>query len=89
VAAGTRAGLGSSGHGGSRGPDAPAPSAICLLLGSTKPLAPGRLAQPYSSRAEYQQRYAAAVEATIRDGFALPEDRDALSGHAEPGRLPG
>jgi hypothetical protein len=62
----------------------PNPSTICLLLGSTKPLAADRLAALYPSRAAYLQRYNAATDATIKAGFVLPEDRAALLGFAEP-----
>jgi len=67
----------------------PNPSTICLLLGSTKPFAADRLAQLYPSRAKYLQRYKAAVDATIKAGFALPEDRAALLAFAEPSRVTG
>ena len=50
----------------------PTPSTICLLLGSTTPFSAARIAQLYPSRAEYEQRYAAAADATIKAGFALP-----------------
>lgn len=70
---------------------APGPngSIICLLLGSTKPFPPTRLAQLYRSRAEYLRRYNADAKATIKAGFALPEDRAALLAFAEPSLLPG
>ena len=69
---------------GDPGPD---PSAICLLLGSTKPLPAARLAQLYPSRAEYEGRYAAAADATIRAGFVLDEDREALLAYSQPDRI--
>ena len=62
----------------------PNPSVICLLLGSTKPLPAQRLAQLYPSRADYVQRYGADADATIKAGFALPEDRAALLAYAHP-----
>ena len=62
----------------------PNPSTICLLLGSTKPFSAARLAQLYPSRAEYLRRYDADADATIKAGFALPEDRAALLAFAEP-----
>jgi hypothetical protein len=62
---------------------------ICLLLGSTKPLAAGRLAQLYPSRADYQRRYDAATTAVIKAGFVLPEDKAALAGFAEPSVVQG
>jgi Alpha/beta hydrolase domain len=67
----------------------PKPSALCLLLGSTTPLPKARIAALYPSRAEYQRRYDAAVDATIRDGFALEADRAALEAYAKPDRVTG
>lgn len=69
------------------GAPGPNPSTICLLLGSTKPLPAARLAQLYPSRAAYVQRYDAAADATIKAGFALPEDRAALLAFAQPSRI--
>ncbi len=71
---------------GAAGPD---PSTICLLLGSTKPLPAARLAELYPSRAAYLRRYRARTDATIKAGFALPDDRAALLGFAEPSRVAG
>jgi hypothetical protein len=66
----------------------PNPSTICLLLGSTKPFSAARLSHLYPSRAAYLQRYDADADATIKAGFALPEDRAALMAFAEPSRIP-
>jgi hypothetical protein len=66
----------------------PKSSPICILSGSEKPLPAARLAQLYPSRAAYRKRYTADVDATIKAGFALPEDRAALLAFAEPSRLP-
>jgi len=62
----------------------PTPSIICLLLGSTTPLSAERLAELYTSRAEYEQLYAAAADAVIAAAFVLAEDRDALIGYSRP-----
>ena len=67
----------------------PNPSTICLLLGSAKPLPAARLAQLYPSRADYLRRFTAAAEVTIKEGFALPEDRAALLAFAQPARIAG
>ncbi len=67
----------------------PNPSTICLLLGSSKPFTAARLAQLYPSRADYLQRFTAATDATIKAGFALPEDRAALLAFAEPSKIAG
>jgi hypothetical protein len=71
------------------GAPGPNPSTICLLLGSTKPFSAARLAQLYPSRADYLRRYKAAADATIKAGFALPQDRAALLAFAEPSRISG
>ena len=70
---------------GEPGPD---PSILCLLLGSTTPLADERLAELYSSRAEYEELYAAGVDAAVAAGFILDEDRDALLDFSAPERIP-
>ena len=62
----------------------PNPSLLCLLLGSTTPFPPARLAELYSSRADYEQRYAAAADDVIGAGFVLADDRDALLAFADP-----
>ena len=65
----------------------PNPSVICLLLGSTKPLPAARLAQLYSSRAAYTQRYDADADRAIHAGFVLAGDRGALLAFAQPSRI--
>lgn len=71
------------------GAPGPSPSLICLLLGSTQPFPAPRLAELYASRAKYLKRYQADGKATIKAGFALPEDRAALLAFAEPSRIQG
>lgn len=71
---------------GEPGPD---PALLCLLLGSTTPLADDRLAELHPSRADYEQRYEAAVDAVIASGFVLADDRDALLAYADASRIPG
>jgi hypothetical protein len=63
------------------------PSTICLLLGSATPLSTARIAALYPSRQTYMQRYTAAVDKTIKAGFALPADRKPLLGFAQPSRI--
>ncbi|MDG2305547.1 MAG: alpha/beta hydrolase domain-containing protein [Candidatus Binatia bacterium] len=67
----------------------PGPSAdvICLLLGSTTPLSDARLAELYSTRADYVQKYASATDRAIDAGFVLEEDRDAMLAYAQPSRI--
>jgi hypothetical protein len=62
----------------------PNPSVICLLLGSTNPMTADRLAALYSSQADFQEKYDAAVDAAIDAGVVLEEDRGALEGYAHP-----
>lgn len=69
------------------GASAPKPTAICLLVGATKPFTAARLAQLYPSRAVYLQHYNAAADSAIRAGFVLPADRAALLGYAEPTKI--
>jgi hypothetical protein len=71
------------------GAPGPTPSAICLLVGSTKRFTATRLAQLYPSRAAYLQRYDASANTTIKAGFALPDDRGALLAFADPSAIPG
>jgi hypothetical protein len=60
---------------------------ICILLGSTTALSPERLAELYTSRDDYVQRYAAATDAVIASGFVLEEDREALQAVSDPSRV--
>ncbi len=63
---------------------APGASVICSLFGRTLPLAEAHIRALYRDRGDYLARYAAAVQATIDAGFALPEDADALLVEARP-----
>ena len=67
----------------------PTSSLICLLLGSTTPLPPDRLAALYPTAAAYTAAYAASADATIKAGYVLADDRDALHAFADPSGLPG
>ncbi|GIU86348.1 MAG: hypothetical protein KatS3mg009_0863 [Acidimicrobiia bacterium] len=67
----------------------PNPDLLCILLGSTTPLPPERIRELYASRADYEQRYAAAADDAIATGFVLEEDREALLGYADPSAVPG
>jgi alpha/beta hydrolase family protein len=71
------------------GEPGPTLSAICLLIGSSKPLTAARLAALYPSRADYVQRYAAAADAAVGAGFILAEDRPALIGYSKPQLVAG
>jgi len=62
----------------------PKESLICLLMGSTKPLAPARVAALYPSRDAYEKQYSAKTDETIKAGFLLDEDRDAIKTFADP-----
>jgi hypothetical protein len=65
----------------------PNPDLLCILLGSTKPLAADRLAKLYPTRATYEQRYGAAADAAIKAGFVLEPDRAALLAFSQPSRI--
>jgi hypothetical protein len=67
---------------------APGASVICLLFGTTTPIAEDQLAARYSSREEYLAAYEAATDAAIDAGFVLPEDRDTALAEAQPDRIP-
>lgn len=64
----------------------PGPNAdvICLLLGSTEPLAEERLAELYESPEDYLAQYEAATDAAIEAGFVLEADRQAVLDDAKP-----
>ncbi|MBX3286902.1 MAG: hypothetical protein KF703_16255 [Actinobacteria bacterium] len=68
---------------------APGASLICVLFGTTKPIAATTLAERYGTRADYLAAYEAATDAAIDAGFALPEDRDTILSEAQPDRLEG
>lgn len=65
----------------------PSTELMCILLGSTTPLAETRLAELYPSRDAYEQQYAAAADLAIQAGFVLDADRDALMAYAQPSRI--
>ena len=69
------------------GEPGPRGGAICLLLGSTKPLSNARIAELYPSRAAYLRQYEAATDEAIRSRFVLEADRDALLAFARPSRI--
>jgi hypothetical protein len=61
--------------------------AICLLLGSTTPLSDARIAELYTSSADYQAKFETAADEAIAAGFVLEDDRDALLEFAQPARV--
>lgn len=65
----------------------PNPDLICLLMGSTRPLPPARIAELYPDRATYVNRYRTATRATIKRGFVLADDRQTLLGYSRPSRV--
>ncbi|OAA19647.1 hypothetical protein UG55_10871, partial [Frankia sp. EI5c] len=70
------------------GEPGPNPSTICALAGSTRPLPASRLAELYSSAADYKDQYSRLCESVIKDGFVLPEDRPALLALADSAAIP-
>lgn len=69
------------------GEPGPNPDLLCILLGSTTPLSPERLAELYPSVDVYSARFAAAADAAIGAGFVLADDRESLLGFAAPDRI--
>jgi hypothetical protein len=67
----------------------PSREPICLILGSSTPLSAERLGELYSSRADYEERYAAAVDAAIETGYVLEDDRAAIEAYRDPAAIPG
>ncbi|MCW2812980.1 MAG: putative signal peptide-containing protein [Nocardioides sp.] len=61
----------------------------CVLFGSTRPLPAPRLAVLYDDRADFEQRYEAAVDEAVAAGSVLEEDRAALLDYAHPELVPG
>jgi hypothetical protein len=66
----------------------PAPSVICLLLGSTRPFSDQRLRELYPDAATYLDGYERATEDAIAAGFVVPEDRQAVLDDASPDVIP-
>lgn len=62
-------------------------SIICLLLGSTMPLADDALAARYESADAYLAEFEEAADAAIEAGFVLAEDREELLADAQPDRI--
>ena len=71
------------------GDPGPVDSLICLLLGSTVPFTPERLAELYPSADAYLSAYTAATDEAIAAGFALPEDRQQILDDADPAAISG
>ena len=63
-------------------------SRICLLFGSTTPIPSDLLAARYGTRENYQHLYDKAADASIADGFTLPDDRAELRADANPDLIP-
>jgi hypothetical protein len=67
----------------------PGPTAqtVCILSGSTKPLPEARIAELYTSRADYVEQYAADTSKAIEAGFLLDGDREAIIAYSQPDRI--
>lgn len=57
---------------------------ICELAGSTRPMAPGRIAARYPDVATYEAQFAESTDAAIADGFVLEADREAIMALMQP-----
>ena len=68
---------------------APATRSSACCSGRRNPMPAERLAELYPSRADFEQRYDAAVDEAIDAGFVLEEDRAALDGYAHPELVTG
>ncbi len=66
------------------GEPGPRQEIICILMGSTTPIPPARLAARYPGVEAYLQEYDAKTDEAIAAGFVLEEDRAALAGYARP-----
>jgi hypothetical protein len=64
----------------------PSSDLICLLMGTTRPLADDRIAELHGDRAAYEASFAEATDAVIAAGFVLADDREALLALAQPDR---
>ena len=64
-------------------------SVICLLLGSTKPLPPARIAELYPSKDSYEKAYGNSTDEAIAAGFVLKEDRKTMIADADPAAVAG
>jgi hypothetical protein len=62
---------------------------ICILAGTTVPIPPERLAELYPTREDYEQRYEAAVDEAVADGYVLDADRDGIQAYARPELIAG
>lgn len=71
-------------HSGEPGPSG---SVICLLLGSSTPLAGDRLVEIHGDRDGYLSAFRSSVDEAVDAGFVLREDRAALMDRADPDRL--
>lgn len=66
---------------------APNPTTICMLLGSTQPLAPARIAERYASRQAYLEQFTKYTDSVIKAGWILAADRAAVLAMAQPDRV--
>ena len=56
----------------------PNPSVICLLLGSSRSLAPAAIKAKYPTRRGYDTAFGASADAAIKAGFVIEADKPAL-----------
>ena len=62
----------------------PSSDLMCLLMGSTLPLSVDRRAELYPTPADYERKFAAALDSVIDAGFVLEEDRAAMEAYSQP-----
>jgi hypothetical protein len=66
----------------------PSDEMICIAVGSTRPLSQERLAARYASSADYEEQFAASVDAAIEAGYVLEDDRASIEAYARPDLIP-
>lgn len=63
------------------GESGPKKSTICILLGSTKRRTVSELTAIYTSRDNYEAKFAAALDEAVKAGYVLDEDREAMNAY--------
>jgi hypothetical protein len=66
----------------------PSSDLICILLGSAPDIPAERLTELHGSRADFEDAYAAAVDAAVEAGVVLEDDREAIDGYAHAELVP-
>jgi hypothetical protein len=70
------------------GEAAPGSKALCALFGSSRAFSPARLKALYGLKAQYLQRFDAATQQAVKEGYVLEADRSALDAEARAVTFP-